>query len=60
MMPEIGFHCVIERPDSVNRVAPPTTTIRNTSPARIQSQAATARRLSARVRTAGAATGIGS
>ena len=25
----IGFHSVIERPDSVRRVTPPTTTIRN-------------------------------
>jgi hypothetical protein len=30
MMPTIGFHSVIDKPESVRRVAPPTTTIRNT------------------------------
>ena len=36
--PVIGFHSVIERPEPVSRVAPPTTTIRKTRPATIQSQ----------------------
>ena len=40
--PVTGFHSVIDRPDSVSRVAPPTTTIRNTSAATLQSQCATA------------------
>src|SRR5947209_19624234 len=33
MAPLIGFHSVIERPLSVSRVMPPTTTIANTRPA---------------------------
>jgi hypothetical protein len=30
MMPVMGFHSVIERPDSVSRVRPPTTTMAST------------------------------
>jgi hypothetical protein len=30
MMPVTGFHSVIDRPDSVRRVSPPTTTIAST------------------------------
>ena len=41
-MPEIGCHSVIERPDSVSRTAPPTTTIRKTSAATLHSQTRTA------------------
>ena len=36
--PVIGFHSVIERPEPVNRVAPPTTTMTKTSAATDQSQ----------------------
>ena len=32
-MPLIGFHCVIDSPDSVSRVMPPMTTIATISPA---------------------------
>ena len=32
-VPSTGFHSVIERPDSVSRVAPPTKTIAKTSAA---------------------------
>jgi hypothetical protein len=38
MAPEIGSQRTIERPDSVSRVMPPTTTIRKTSPAMNRSQ----------------------
>ena len=38
MTPLIGFHSVIDRPDSVSRVAPPTTTIARIRSATIQSQ----------------------
>ena len=41
--PVIGFHSVMERPDSVSRVAPPTTTIANTSAATHHSQRRKAR-----------------
>ena len=37
--PVIGFHSVIESPDSVSRVMPPTTTIANTKAATKRSQA---------------------
>ena len=43
MIPLIGFHSVMERPDSVSLVAPPTITIKKTRAARLQSQIATAR-----------------
>ena len=33
MTPVTGFHCVIDRPDSVSRVAPPTITIAKISAA---------------------------
>src|SRR5271166_4865570 len=36
--PRIGCHSVIDRPEPVRRVAPPTTTIANTSPAIAKSQ----------------------
>jgi hypothetical protein len=42
MAPRIGCHSVIESPESVSRVAPPTTTIAKTSAATITSQARTA------------------
>jgi hypothetical protein len=42
-MPVIGFHSVIDRPDSVSRTAPPTITMRKTSTATVQSQTRTAR-----------------
>jgi ammonia channel protein AmtB len=41
MAPSSGFHSVIERPESVSRVAPPTATMAITSAATLQSQAAT-------------------
>ncbi|WP_430637361.1 hypothetical protein [Sphingomonas hankookensis] len=41
-MPDSGFHSVIDSPDSVNRVIPPTTTIATISAATHQSQRATA------------------
>ncbi len=37
----IGFHWVIDRPESVRRVAPPTTTMPNTRTATTNSQMAT-------------------
>src|SRR2546423_11790161 len=43
-MPIIGFHSVIDRPDRVSRVIPPTTTIRKINPQQKKSQAATGRR----------------
>src|SRR5271169_3266402 len=44
--PTTGFHSVIDRPDRVSRVMPPTTTIRKTSAQQTNSQAATAPGLS--------------
>src|ERR1700678_3365707 len=44
--PVTGFHWVIERPDSVSRVAPPTRTMRKTRPATAISQKRTAARTS--------------
>jgi len=41
-MPETGFHSVIDRPDQVSRVAPPTTTMVNTITVTPTSQTATA------------------
>ena len=38
----IGFHSVIDRPEPVSRVAPPTLTSRNTSAATASSHARTA------------------
>jgi hypothetical protein len=43
MAPEMGFHSVIDRPESVSRVAPPTTTMPNTIKAVTSSQRATRR-----------------
>ncbi len=43
MTPVIGFHSVIDRPDSVSRTAPPTITIRKTSAATLHSQRRTER-----------------
>src|SRR5437016_4068721 len=43
-MPITGFHSVIDRPDSVSRVIPPTTTIRKINPQQRNSQAATGAR----------------
>ncbi len=40
-MPLIGFHDVIDRPDSVSRVMPPTATIATISAATIHSHRAT-------------------
>src|SRR5271165_3968482 len=40
-MPTIGCHSVIERPERVSRVTPPTTTIRRISPQQRKSHAAT-------------------
>src|SRR5262245_51402676 len=40
-MPIIGFHSVIDSPDSVSRVTPPTTTIRKMRPQHRNSHAAT-------------------
>jgi hypothetical protein len=39
-----GFHSTIERPDSVSRVAPPTTTVTTISAATAKSHSLTARR----------------
>ena len=39
----IGFHSVIDRPDPVRRVMPPTTTMMNTRAAQPKSHIATAR-----------------
>jgi hypothetical protein len=44
----IGFHWVIDRPDSVSRVMPPTTTMQNTRKATASSQWAMATGRSAR------------
>jgi hypothetical protein len=44
----IGFHSVIDRPEPVSRVAPPTTTMANTSTAMAKSQTATGADLSLR------------
>ena len=41
--PMIGFHSVIDSPEPVRRVTPPTTTIANTRAAQMNSQMATAR-----------------
>ena len=41
MTPVTGFHSVIERPDSVRRVAPPTSTMAKTSAATKISQTRT-------------------
>ena len=41
MVPTIGFHSVIDRPEPVSRVAPPTLTIRNTSAATASSHTRT-------------------
>ena len=43
-MPIIGFHSVIDRPERVSRVMPPTTTIRKINPQQQKSHAATGRR----------------
>src|SRR5580704_14556200 len=43
-MPMTGFHSVIDRPERVSRVMPPTTTIRKINPQQRNSQAATGRR----------------
>ena len=43
MTPVTGFHCVIESPDSVSRVAPPTSTMTAISAAMVVSQQRTAR-----------------
>jgi hypothetical protein len=52
--PEIGSQRTIDRPDSVSRVIPPTTTIRKTSPAmNISQDAIAAGRGKARGRAAG-------
>src|SRR6266853_2278410 len=40
-MPTIGCHSIIERPERVSRVTPPTTTIRRSSPQQRKSHAAT-------------------
>src|SRR5258705_363505 len=42
--PVTGFHSTIDRPDSVSRVAPPTTSVTNISAATASSQRRTARR----------------
>lgn len=44
--PVIGFHSTMERPDSVNRVAPPTTRVKKIIAAVASSHSRTARRLS--------------
>ena len=46
--PETGFHSVIERPDSVSRVIPPTMTISQTSPATVNSHVESLCRVAAR------------
>src|SRR5260370_16683621 len=43
-MPMTGFHSVIDRPERVSRVIPPTTTIREIKPQQRKSHAATGRR----------------
>src|SRR6516162_7267007 len=43
--PVTGFHSTIDRPDSVSRVAPPTTTVANIRAATASSHSRTARRL---------------
>src|SRR6478736_6173091 len=43
MIPRIGFHSVIESPDSVRRVTPPTTTIAKTKKATKRSERPSAR-----------------
>ena len=43
-MPMTGFHSVIDRPERVSRVMPPTTTIRKINPQQRNSHAATGRR----------------
>src|SRR5512135_534855 len=45
-VPTIGCHSVIDSPEWVSRVTPPTTTIANTSAQQTNSQAATGRRAS--------------
>src|SRR5271168_4903235 len=47
--PTTGFHSVIDRPESVSRVMPPTTTIRKINAQQTNSQAATTTSLSAAV-----------
>jgi hypothetical protein len=42
-VPTIGCHSVIDRPECVRRVTPPTTTMANTSAQQTSSQATTAR-----------------
>src|SRR5437588_9251543 len=42
-MPMTGFHSVIDRPERVSRVKPPTTTIRKINPQQKKSHAATGR-----------------
>src|SRR5215469_11949230 len=51
MMPMTGFHSVIDRPDSVSRVIPPTTTIRKINAQQPKSHAATAPRRCCRAAT---------
>src|SRR5271155_72948 len=43
-MPVTGFHSVIDRPERVSRVMPPTTTIKKIKPQQKKSHAATGRR----------------
>src|SRR5436190_20997651 len=43
-MPVTGFHSVIDRPERVSRVMPPTTTIRKINPQQKKSHTATGRR----------------
>ncbi|KAF0126731.1 MAG: hypothetical protein FD152_2569 [Xanthobacteraceae bacterium] len=47
-VPVTGFHSVIESPESVRRVAPPTTTMAKTSTATISSQRRMMRSVSGR------------
>src|SRR5580693_10123037 len=44
-IPMTGLHSVIDRPERVSRVMPPTTTIRKINPQQKKSHAATGRRL---------------
>src|SRR5690606_28758824 len=57
IMPVTGRHSVIERPEPVSRVSPPTTIIATTSAKSTPSQIAMPRRLSRRTGTRGAAAG---
>ena len=55
MTPVTGFHSTIDSPDSVSRVAPPTSTIANTSTATQASHTPTARDADGLFASAGAA-----